>query len=371
MRRNRERQWRTWRAALAGVLVAGLAACGGTDSRQDVAEEEARREVTVETASRTAVVDSAPTEDRTVAGPVGPVSFEDAEGVFREGDYQRAADLFEAYELRRPDNPWGPYMLGISAWRAGDHVRAEEALKRTLELDGSHKKGRINLARVLLELGEPTEGLEQAEILVELEPRWGEAWRVLGNARSSLGRVESAIDAYREALVLDPLDAWTMNNLGLLLIRAGHYEEALRPLARATHLRPQVAVFRNNLGIALERSGYLSEAADAFRAALEAEPEHPKATVSLERVESREPGQPQETVDLAELSRQFEEEIARWTERQESDLAVDTTASEPLSEEPVEPSEPEEPVRGEEPEPAESSEGASQADDGSSRSRGD
>ncbi len=329
MRRNQERQWRWGHATLAGLLAAGLVACGGADSRQDVAEENGERKVTVEAEPRAVVVvDSSPAEQRPEPRPPAPVSFEEAEDVFRSGDYQRAADLFEAYALRRPDNPWGPYMVGISAWRAGDHVRAEEALRRTLVLDEDHKKGRINLARVLLELGEPGEALEQAETLVELEPQWGEAWRVLGNARSSLGQVEGAIEAYREALVLDSLDAWTMNNLGLLLIRAGHYEEALRPLARATHLRPQVATFQNNLGIALERSGHLLDAAGAFRAALDSDPEHPKATISLERVESRQADGPQVTVDLTELSRQFEEEIARWVKGQESDLAVDTTDAE-------------------------------------------
>lgn len=336
MRRNQERQWRWGYATLAGLLATGLMACGGADSRQDVAEDNGERKVTVESEPRAVVVvDSSAAEQRTEPSPPAPVSFEEAEDVFRSGDYQRAADLFEAYALRRPDNPWGPYMVGISAWRAGDHVRAEEALKRTLALDEDHKKARINLARVLLELGEPTEALEEAEILVELEPRWGEAWRVLGNARSSLGQVEGATEAYREALVLDPLDAWTMNNLGLLLIRAGHYEEALRPLARATHLRPQVATFQNNLGIALERSGHLLDAADAFRAALDSDPEHQKATISLERVESRQADEPQVTVDLTELSREFEEEIARWTKRSEGDLAVEPAASEeaPIPEE--------------------------------------
>jgi hypothetical protein len=43
--------------------------------------------------------------------------------------------MFEAYSVRMPSNPWGHYMLGISAWRAGDHEGAESALRRAVEVN--------------------------------------------------------------------------------------------------------------------------------------------------------------------------------------------------------------------------------------------
>lgn len=263
---------------------------------------------------------------RTVTSPGVKVLFSDAERVFRAGDYDEAAALFEAYAARRPENPWGHYMLGISAWRAGDHPRAEAALKRTLEVDPKHVKALINLARVLLEQRKASDALEYAEQVVALEPGLGEGWRVLGNARSDLGMTEAAVEAYRQALVLDERDVWTMNNLGLLMIRQGRYEEALPSLARATELRPDVAVFQNNLGVALERSGHGFEAAEAFRAALEANPEYEKARVSLARVEANLPEEGTgPTVDLGELAALFAGEIRHWKA-----LAVQAQEPEPV-----------------------------------------
>src|SRR5690606_4952270 len=264
---------------------------------------------------------------RTVTSPGVKVLFSDAERVFRAGDYDEAAALFEAYAARRPDNPWGHYMLGISAWRAGDHPRAEAALKRTLEVDPKHAKGLINLARVLLEQRKASDALEYAEQVVVLDPESGEAWRVLGNARSDLGMTEDAEEAYRKALVLDHRDSWTMNNLGLLKIREGRYEEALPSLARATELRPDVAMFQNNLGVALERSGYMLEAAEAFRAAVEANPQYEKARVSLARIEAKLPEDGVgPTVDLAGLAALFADEIQHWKE-----LAAGAQESEPVT----------------------------------------
>lgn len=266
---------------------------------------------------------------RVVGGEASPsnVTYGDAERVYRSGEYAEAADLFEAYATRRPDNPWGHYMAGIAAWKAGDHVRAEAALRRTLQVAPTHEKALLNLARVLLEEGKASDALDPAERVVALDSSSGQAWRVLGNARSDLGMVDEAVSAYRRALVLDHRDAWTMNNLGLLMIREGRYEDALPPLARATDLRPEVAVFENNLGVALERCGHPAEAADAYRAALDAEPDYARAQLSLDRVGTRSGDAVSPPLDLAALSSSFADQVTAWRQQEQAGVQPgDTTA---------------------------------------------
>lgn len=243
------------------------------------------------------------------------VTYGDAEKVYRAGRYEEAANLFDAYTARKPDNVWGHYMLGIAAWKALDHDRAEQALLRALEIDPEHAKSLINASRVLLEQNRPAAALDYAEDAVVVTPESVSAWRVLGNVRSSLGAAEEAERAYRRALVLDDQDAWSMNNLGLLRIHTGHYEDAIAPLARATELSPATAVFQNNLGVALERSGHMIEAGDAFRAALDADPEYAKAESSLERVEGRITSGDWRPIDLESMATMFADEVAFWQER--------------------------------------------------------
>lgn len=331
---------RTKRAlVIFGVLVAaGLAACdverkdralaGGTGSEGErtVAAVPAP---SVESGATVLVSDPQPVEEPVLERRLPEnVTYGDAEKVFRSGDYEEAARLFEAYAQRRPENPWGHYMQGISLWRAGDHAGAEAALRRTLEVDSTHTKGLVNLARVLLEQGKASDALEYAEKVVELEPESGPGWRVLGNAHADLGMVEEAVSAYRRAIVLDHRDAWTMNNLGLLMIREGRYEEALPPLARATELRPDVAVFQNNLGVALERTGHPVEAVVAFRAALDADPGYEKARVSLERVEPKAAQvTTPEPLDLTRIAGMFADEIERWKEMARAETTVGSEAT--------------------------------------------
>ena len=246
--------------------------------------------------------------------PVVPenVTYGDAETVYRSGKYHDAMELFSVYVLRRPENPWGHYMLGISAWKAGELERAETALTKAVELSPNHVKGLVNLARVLLDRDRPEAALVHLESALEIDSAATDTWRVMGNALSDLGRSDAAIESYRHALSQDAEDTWSMNNLGLVLIREGRYEEALPPLARATELSPKTAVFQNNLGVALERSGYPVEAAGAFRAALDAQPGYGKAEQSLARVEKVSVPNTVPPLDLKALAGNFADEIQRW-----------------------------------------------------------
>jgi tetratricopeptide (TPR) repeat protein len=135
---------------------------------------------------------------------------------------------------------------------------------------------------------------------------------VLGNVRSELGSSEEAIDAYRQAIVRNPKDAWSMNNYGLVLIKMGRYEEALLPLARAVEINPRSPLFQNNLGVAFERSGYLGGARNAFNAAVEADSTFTKAKISLERVVTRLGDSEGDTIDSSSLAQAFVEQIERW-----------------------------------------------------------
>lgn len=306
-------------ALVALVALGGPVACGGDDAETVVREQS--RPVPTTTGGPTAATRLAAAQARqqvdvradTTVRPVRTdFTYEEAEEAFRSGSYREAVVRFESYVTSHPDNPWGHYMLGMSAWKGGNTEKAIEAFETALERDPDHLKSLVNLSRVRLEAGHPDEASVSIERALELEPGSGEAWRVAGNVRSDLDLENEALDAYRRAIAIDPDDAWAMNNLGLVLIRQGRWDEALGPLARATELKPGVGVFQNNLGAALERTGYLVEAQDAFRAAVASEDGSAKAEESLARVEARTVGRDAPDADLVGLAAAFVEEVERW-----------------------------------------------------------
>jgi len=281
----------------------------------------------VETPAATATPE--PAEPEPFVGPVQPqeVTYEQAEAAYFEKNYGEAVSLFTRYTERKSENPWGFYMLGLSAWKAGDYDAAEFAFERALELDPSHVKSHINLTRVLLETGRPDYALVQAGEALNIDSESGTALRLRGVAYHRLGKIEEAIDAYRHAIRINDTDAWSMNNLGLLLIEQGRVDEALPALARAVELREDVAVFFNNLGMALEQTIRFRAAEENYAKALAIDEAHEKAYANLTRIEPVVEDPAVEPVDLAALAQAFVDQIASWkVAAADTDTFVETTA---------------------------------------------
>ena len=255
------------------------------------------------------------------------VAYNDAESVYQAGRYDEAAQLFTTYTERKPDNPWGFYMLGLSSWKAGNLAQADVAFGEALKLDPRHQKSLLNSARVLIELGRNDEALDRVQAALALDSTSAESWRVLGRTQVELGKTEAAIEAFRHAITLDDHDVWAMNNLALIYIQQGCPDEALAPLARATQIKPGAPVFQNNLGQALEATGHPGAAAQAYQAALNADSSYQKAAIALARVSARGEDSTEATVDLVALARDFQSGVERWrdTLTQDTGMARDST----------------------------------------------
>lgn len=237
------------------------------------------------------------------------VSFAEAESVYKERRYAEATAMFDSYVQRKPDNAYGHYMLGLSAWKAGELDRARSAFERSLELDAKHVKTLLNLSRVLIEQGKPRDARTHVTTAVQLDSMSGDVHRMMGRVRTELRQPNEAVESYRVALSLQPTDVWSMNNMALVLIQQGRFDEALPPLARAVQLDSSVAVFHNNLGIALERTGHYTMAAQSYRAALSVDSTYKKASSSLARVEQRVDDPSVSPIDLVNLAETFDREI--------------------------------------------------------------
>ncbi len=131
-----------------------------------------------------------------------------------------------------------------------------------------------------------TTPLDRLTRAAEIDPESTEVYRLLGRTYHAQGKTDEAVTAYRRAIELNELDAWSMNNLGLLFLETQRADEALPLLAKAVELRQDVPAFHNNLGMALEHTGRFKAAATAYKGALAADPGYEKAKRNLARVEA-------------------------------------------------------------------------------------
>lgn len=296
------------RAASAALIALSISVAGcGTDDETSKTTTTSTSEVAV-----TPVTDTAEPAPAVSVAPQPPtdVTYEDSETAFLEGRYDEAVDLFTAYTQRRESNPWGHYMLGMSAWKSGRLETAEVAFKRAIELDSTLVKARLNLGRVLIEASRPSEAIAVVDGAIAIEGESSVACRLKGNAYQTLGQKEDALASYRRAIQIDPEDAWSMNNLAFILIEEGRYDEALPALARATELRKDVPVFFNNLGMALEQAGRFRAAEDAYTFASSLDGVSEKAVANRDRVVGVKEQPGLTPVDLPALASAFASEIS-------------------------------------------------------------
>jgi tetratricopeptide (TPR) repeat protein len=213
-------------------------------------------------------------------------SFADGETAYHAKKYGEATAIFGAFTERRPDNAWGHYMLGLSAWKSGDFATSEKAFDQALSLDPRHVKSLVNSSRLFIDQKRHEDAIDRLTRAAELDPESLEVSRLLARTYVAQGKTEEAIEAYRRVIELHENDAWSLNNLGLLLLEAQQADEALPLFAKAAELRKDVPAFHNNFGMALEHTGRFTAAAAAYSGALAADPGYEKAKLNLARVEA-------------------------------------------------------------------------------------
>ena len=270
-------------AGIVCTVIAGyaFAACGDRTPDQARAGER----IVTPPATSSVPVSNVSSETSTPRVISGPVTFELADSAYRDRRYDDAAALFKSYSESRPSNPWGFYMLGLSAWKSGDRVTAESAFVQAITLDPTHVKSHLNLSRVLLETEQADSALAHIETAMQLDSTSSEPVRLQGRAFEALGKTDDAILSYQRAIQLDSTDVWALNNLGALYIRLERFQEAIEPLTVAVGINDKVAVFHNNLGMALERTGQYRAAEEEYRAAVGIEGTYGKAVTNLQRVQ--------------------------------------------------------------------------------------
>ena len=134
-----------------------------------------------------------------------------------------------------------------------------------------------------------TEAVGHLQEAVKIHPGYKNPYLLLGNAYNYLQQYEASIQAYEQALKLDPLYEEAKNNLGITYRDAGRYygeqkgdlNKALQYLAKAYEMRPNEYEVLRLLGVAYGVGGNPGKAVEFFEKAAAAEPNNADAWYNL------------------------------------------------------------------------------------------
>jgi tetratricopeptide (TPR) repeat protein len=162
-------------------------------------------------------------------------------------------------------------------------------------------QARIKAARDALDAKDLAKALSEAQAAVQIDPNSGEAYFVLGkvysqsamseaNAQRQQQLLNSAIDAYRNALRLSPNNDAAHTNLGTVYYQLGRFDDAKAEAEAALKINPSDATTHYLLGtIYLQRDpgrepDALNKAQQEFETAVKSDPRISAAYVGLANV---------------------------------------------------------------------------------------
>ena len=127
----------------------------------------------------------------------------------------------------------------------------------------------LNLGTELQAEGRLDEAIEQYRQVLAMTPDDALAHSNLGTALAAQGRLDEAIGHYEQALALAPGDADAHSNLGNALLSLDRTGEGIASLRRALDIDPSSAEAHAALGLALHDGGVLDDAAAHLRRAID------------------------------------------------------------------------------------------------------
>jgi tetratricopeptide (TPR) repeat protein len=160
---------------------------------------------------------------------------------------------------------------GMANERTGAYPEAVEAYRRGLEAEPENVELLNAMGFALFQQGKSDEAIVALEQALAIDPKHSKAHNNMALAAIDLGELEIAEVHYRESLAIEP-QAAIYSDLGFVLERQGMAEDAADAYRKALELDPELHSARYNLGATLARSGEYEEAEGHLKAALANDP---------------------------------------------------------------------------------------------------
>jgi len=168
-------------------------------------------------------------------------------------------------------------LVMLTSRQVGTWKNSETLWRRALEVSSENFTANLNLGKVLLYDGRPTEADAYAQRALERKPGSKEAILLMGDVSKALSRWDQAESYYEWAARLDPSEASIASRLREIRRRKDALSRSSAPRESADVRMPSEAAAELKRGLQKARAGDMRAAVGCFLAALEISPDAAEA----------------------------------------------------------------------------------------------
>lgn len=222
-----------------------------------------------------------------LAPDLEPALFNLGNALIGLGRWGEAREVLQKLLELDAGDPQARYLLAVARGESGERQQAIEELQRLLRDDPAQLAPRRSLAKMLLDDQRPEEALAvyRRGLEVDLEPpARSELLGLLAELEWRRGRKGKAIEAFEQAVAVEPGSSQAHTRLANALQLAGQRRRAAQSFARAVELDPRNATAWLSEGTLWILLGEYQKARQRLEQALELHPENIELVHTLARL---------------------------------------------------------------------------------------
>ncbi|MDH3739293.1 MAG: sulfotransferase, partial [Alphaproteobacteria bacterium] len=202
-----------------------------------------------------------------------------AVALHKGGDPAGAEKIYRRILKQDPTNGQVRYLLGVARLEQGKFESGRKVLEQALRADPENADILFSLGRALQETGDRDAALRHLQTARERAPQRAVIWSAIGDTLSQQDQPHAAIEAYAQALELQPNDWRVFVNAAIVHVGVGDVEEGAAMLHRAADVRRHPKILLN-LALAEQELGNFAVAAELFDEVLAVDPDNIDARAS-------------------------------------------------------------------------------------------